>query len=230
MKVASYNIRKAVGLDWRRNPERVEAVIAELDADVIALQEVDRRFGARSTPLSARRLSRIGYRAVGPREHEDGMGYRGNAVLVRAGLDVTSSLAVALPGLEPRGAVVCRVEGLTVVGAHLGLTAKWRRRQITQIVAQIGIQSGGSVVLGDFNEWRASNRTLSDLPKGYDLHVPGHSFHAAAPRLALDMIITGPGVSVRQKGVHRSVLARKASDHLPVWAELVPERGHVCEI
>jgi len=52
LKVATYNIRKAIGLDQRRNPERILAVLKEIDADIIALQEVDRRFGARVSWLA----------------------------------------------------------------------------------------------------------------------------------------------------------------------------------
>ena len=51
LKVATYNIRKAVGLDQRRNPARILSVLNEIDADIVALQEVDRRFGARVTAL-----------------------------------------------------------------------------------------------------------------------------------------------------------------------------------
>ncbi|MGE3746289.1 MAG: endonuclease/exonuclease/phosphatase family protein, partial [Sphingomonadaceae bacterium] len=51
LSVASYNIRKAIGLDRRRRPERILDVIAELDADIVALQEADRRFGARVSAL-----------------------------------------------------------------------------------------------------------------------------------------------------------------------------------
>ena len=48
---ASYNIRKAIGLDRRRNPERILAVLREIDADVVALQEADRRLGRRASAL-----------------------------------------------------------------------------------------------------------------------------------------------------------------------------------
>ena len=51
LKVASYNIRKAVGLDWRRRPARVLDVLNEIGADIVALQEVDRRFGSRISAL-----------------------------------------------------------------------------------------------------------------------------------------------------------------------------------
>ena len=46
IRVATYNIRKSVGQDWRRRPDRVLAVLSEIDADIVALQEVDRRFGS----------------------------------------------------------------------------------------------------------------------------------------------------------------------------------------
>jgi endonuclease/exonuclease/phosphatase family metal-dependent hydrolase len=49
--VASYNMRKAMGTDRRRDPRRTIDVLHELDADVIALQEADRRFGARLSAL-----------------------------------------------------------------------------------------------------------------------------------------------------------------------------------
>jgi endonuclease/exonuclease/phosphatase family metal-dependent hydrolase len=51
IKVASYNIHKAVGLDRRRDHERILRVLLEVDADVVALQEVDRRFGRRMAAL-----------------------------------------------------------------------------------------------------------------------------------------------------------------------------------
>ena len=51
---ASYNIRKAVGIDGRRDPERILAVLREIDADIIALQEADRRFGTRAAALPRR--------------------------------------------------------------------------------------------------------------------------------------------------------------------------------
>ncbi|MFM5907664.1 MAG: endonuclease/exonuclease/phosphatase family protein, partial [Novosphingobium sp.] len=51
IKVASYNIHKGVGLDRRCDPDRILSVLREIDADVIALQEADRRFGSRASVL-----------------------------------------------------------------------------------------------------------------------------------------------------------------------------------
>ena len=52
IRVASYNIQKSIGTDFRRQPNRILDVLVELDADIIALQEVDRRFGERVTSLT----------------------------------------------------------------------------------------------------------------------------------------------------------------------------------
>src|SRR3546814_17047117 len=57
IKVASYNMRKALGTDRRRNPERILEVLNEIDADVIALQEADRRFGPRIADRKSTRLN-----------------------------------------------------------------------------------------------------------------------------------------------------------------------------
>jgi len=51
LKVASYNIHKSIGTDRRRNPGRTIEVLNELDADIIALQEADRRFGRRAAAI-----------------------------------------------------------------------------------------------------------------------------------------------------------------------------------
>ena len=55
---ASYNIHKCVGVDRRFDPGRVAAVIAEVGADVIALQEADRRFGDRAGLLDLAAIER----------------------------------------------------------------------------------------------------------------------------------------------------------------------------
>ena len=55
--VGSYNIHKAVGTDMRRDPARVVRVIAEMGADIVALQEVDRRFGDRRGVLDPAHLA-----------------------------------------------------------------------------------------------------------------------------------------------------------------------------
>ena len=85
IKVASYNIRKGIGTDRRRRPERILEVLREIDADIIALQEADRRFGARErrdhrAPAGGTQPVEGGaVRHAGRRR----MGWHGNALLVR---------------------------------------------------------------------------------------------------------------------------------------------------
>lgn len=227
-KVASYNMRKAIGLDRRRRPERTVEVLRELGADVIALQEADRRFGARASaippgliedhsdllavPLSIRALS---------------MGWHGNAVLVRKSTDVTAHEIIHLPAFEPRGAVLVEMRigdrALRVVGMHLDLSGLWRRRQATAILARIEARpTMPTVLMGDLNEWSTAGGCLRDFARGYTIASCGRSFHTRRPVAALDRIMVSPGLSVLDAGVHQSAAARHASDHFPVWARIAP--------
>src|SRR5690606_26078764 len=130
LKVASYNIRKAVGLDWRRRPERVLRVLVALDADIVALQEVDRRFGSRIAALAPQMIeAETGYRAIRFAERPQSLGHHGNVILVRKSIGIAGARPLMLPHLEPRGAAAADLDcgGLKVrvVGMHLGLTRKW---------------------------------------------------------------------------------------------------------
>ena len=103
---ASYNIHKGVGLDRRRDPERILAVLREIDADVVALQEADRRFGDRVSVLPRQVLEDHGHwQAVALNQRPDSIGWHGNALLVRKGVEIVEADIVPLPTLEPRGAV-----------------------------------------------------------------------------------------------------------------------------
>ena len=142
LTVASYNMRKAIGTDRLRRPERTLEVLCEIDADVVALQEADRRFGARASAIPFDMLrARSPYRAVPLGLRPGSMGWHGNALLVKAELEIVSYAALELPTLEPRGAVIAdlRVGGgmLRVVGMNLDLSGLWRRRQARAILAAL---------------------------------------------------------------------------------------------
>ena len=81
--VASYNIHKAVGLDRKRDPERILAILREVDADVIALQECDRRFGERPSVIPRAMLDESQWSAVPLGARQNSLGWHGNAILVR---------------------------------------------------------------------------------------------------------------------------------------------------
>ncbi|TVQ52015.1 MAG: endonuclease [Rhodobacteraceae bacterium] len=228
LRIASYNICKSVGPDLRRRPERILAVLAEIAADVVALQEADRRFGDRASTLPIEALeAEAGYRAVAFDRRPASLGWRGNALLVRPGIDVRAARALALPSLEPRGAVIADISAqglsLRVACMHLGLTGAFRRRQ-ARAVLQAATEGGEGplVMMGDFNEWSALGGAVALLAHGRRVSPPMPSFHAAAPVAPLDRIVTSPDLAMLRFHVHASPAARRASDHLPVWADIAP--------
>ena len=246
--VASYNMRKAVGTDRRRRPDRVLHVLQEMDADIVALQEADKRFGTRASAVPHGLIDSHGlYKPVefgvshsrlahalpwGERVETmlrletRNLGWHGNAILVKPGIEVTGVEALHLPTLEPRGAVlaelIVRGHELRIVGMHLDLSGLWRRRQVRSICDHIAARHRPmpTVLMGDTNEWRGAGGCLSEFGDAYCVAATGNSFHARRPVAALDRILVDRAIRIEEAGVHASAEARKASDHLPVWARL----------
>ncbi|HEY0626036.1 MAG TPA: endonuclease/exonuclease/phosphatase family protein [Allosphingosinicella sp.] len=225
--VASYNMRKAIGTDRRRRPERTLDVLKEVGADVVALQEADRRFGARLSAIPPHLIEEHSdYKPV-PFDARDGsLGWHGNALLVRKDVEIVDKELVHLPSLEPRGAVLAdlRVDGeeLRVVGMHLDLSGLWRRRQAHAILAHLANRSGNppTVLMGDLNEWSVAGGCLRDFGVHHRFAPCGRSFHARRPIAQLDRIMVSEGLEIIESGAHQSATARKASDHLPIWARV----------
>jgi endonuclease/exonuclease/phosphatase family metal-dependent hydrolase len=221
IRLASYNVRKCVGLDRRRKPGRIIDVLNSLAADVIALQEADRRLGPRPAALPARLIEEeTDFQCLEVSERGPSIGWHGNAVLVRKGLACGNVERLELPGTEPRGALLVQIGGrFHVVAAHLGLLRRDRRRQLRAIAERLREVSDHAVILGDFNEW-ARTRGLEPLQGAYTVNSPGFSYHAARPVVALDRIAHGAGLELSDAGVVQSRVTRVASDHLPIWADV----------
>ncbi len=233
LRVASYNIHKGIGLDRRRDPERILRVLREIDADVVALQEADRRFGSRAAALPRQMIDALSdYRAVPLDTRPDSIGWHGNALLVRKGTVVRDAAIVPLPTLEPRGAICATLEmagamagrRVRIVGMHLDISGLRRRQQVRTIMAHVAgyTSSCPAVLMGDLNEWSVERGAMAAFGPGYVLLAPGRSFHARRPVAQLDRIVVSAGVETRGCGVHHSAAAAVASDHLPVWADLAP--------
>lgn len=228
IKVASYNIRKAIGTDRRRVPERIIDVLNELDADVIALQEADRRFGIRHAVLPDWLLQQHSdYQAVSIPNRNESMGWHGNALLVRRSHAHPVGDLLHLPCLEPRGAITTcldiKGQRLRIVGMHLDLSGLWRRRQAIAVLSQVDHRhahdpASGTILMGDLNEWSANRGCLSDFGRHFKIAPSGRSFHARRPVAALDRIMWRGALTLADCGVHMTPLARRASDHLPIWA------------
>ena len=246
LTLASYNMRKAVGLDRRRDPHRVLKVLQEIDADIVALQEADKRVGGRGSAVPHELIDSHGmYKAVHfgvrhkrmfdkARRHTDrllkvdtrNIGWHGNAILVKRHVGVLDCAALDLPTLEPRGAVIAELlihdKPLRVIGMHLDLSGLWRKRQMRAILDAIALrpQKMPTVLMGDTNEWRTVAGCLQELEPEFHVAPTGPSFHARHPVAALDRIIVHKDLNVEAAGVHMSPAARRASDHLPIWARV----------
>ena len=225
IKVASYNMRKGIGTDRRRNPERILEVLREIDADVIALQEADRRFGGKAAVLPPHLIEEHSpWKPISFGVREASIGWHGNTLLVRKEAQVIDREAIHLPAIEPRGAVMAdlRVNGamLRVVGMHLDLSGLWRRRQAHAIMAHVdaSVERRPTVMMGDLNEWSRHAGCLRDFARHHQFAATGPSFHARRPVGRLDRIMVSTDLKVVDCGVWHSATARKASDHLPIWA------------
>ncbi len=221
--LASYNMHKAVGLDGRRDPHRILRVLQEIDADIVALQEADKRMGGRGSTVPHELIDSHGlYKPVHlgvrhkrafdkVRKHTDrllkvdtrNIGWHGNAILVKEHVGVLDCAALDLPTLEPRGAVIAELlideKPLRVIGMHLDLSGLWRRRQMRAILDAIARrpQKMPTVLMGDTNEWRTLAGCLNDLGPEFHLAPTGPSFHARHPVAQLDRIIVHKDLEYR---------------------------------
>ena len=225
--VASYNMRKAIGTDRRRRPERTVAVLNEIGADVVALQEADRRFGARLSAIPPTLLAELSdYKPVPFDTRPGSIGWHGNALLVRNHVEILRQERLHLPSLEPRGAVLADLRingvGLRVVGMHLDLSGLWRRRQAQAILAHLAAdpEPRPTALMGDLNEWSLAGGCLRDFAQHHRFATCGKSFHTRRPVAALDRIMVSPQLDVIDAGAHDTPTARRASDHLPIWAQV----------
>ena len=219
VRLATWNIHGGVGLDGQYNAARVIAVLRELHADVVALQEVA------SLSLHAGFLRHVsealGVRiVVGRTLTRRGIDY-GNALLSRFPVISDTSIELSVALHEPRNAIDARLDvhgcKLRVVATHLGLRPAERREQVQRILRTIdAAPQQVTVLMGDLNEWYLWGRPLRWLRARFRATPAPATFPTRRPVLALDRIWAYPSASLAGVRTHRSALTRYASDHLPV--------------
>jgi endonuclease/exonuclease/phosphatase family metal-dependent hydrolase len=226
LRVATYNVHSCVGGDGRYDPARVAAVIAELDADIVALQEfVYPAKVALETrvPVVLTTLDRYQC-ALGPARESGGQCF-GNALLTRYPIGNVRRIDLSMARRERRSAVVatCDVEGtpVHVLGTHLGLRVGERRFQVRQILDDLALfDQTLSIVMGDFNDWLPGRSVVHVLDERFGRPPTPPSFPVFWPVRSLDRIWVHPRRALERVFVHRSPTARCASDHYPVCAEV----------
>lgn len=224
LRIASYNIHACIGIDGRFDPARIAAVIREIDADIIALQEVEHHLIDEEDLLDY--LARTtGYQPVaGPTLMRETRHY-GNALLTRLPVINSQSRDISVPPYEPRAVIEAQLAAgektLTVMATHLGLWPAERRMQVRQVLLLLEQQSTDiNLLLGDLNEWFLWGRPLRWLHNFFRRSRHIRTFPANFPLFSLDRIWVTPENYLLQLHSHRTELSRKASDHLPIVAEI----------
>jgi endonuclease/exonuclease/phosphatase family metal-dependent hydrolase len=231
LRIVTYNIHRCRGMDRRVMPSRIIDVLREVDADVIALQEV---IGA--GPMGAGQAEEIGAGL--------GMGWVmasvrrlrnqlfGNVVLSRCRVTHHSQYDLSWRTCEPRACQRVDLEvgagrTLHVYNVHLGTAVLERRYQAPRLASYVHDRrvAGPKIILGDFNEWTRglATRTLSSLFESIDImaHLRRRrTYPGIFPVLHLDHIYYEGLVEVRTLKMPRTRLALMASDHLPLVADL----------
>ena len=231
VRVATYNIHRGRGLDGRTRLERIAGVLAMIDADVVALQEV---VGA--SPLKPGQAAELGAAlgmgwVMAPTRHLRTALF-GNVVLSRFPMRHHAQYDLTWKTCEHRG--VQRVDlaldddTLHFYNVHFGTSLLERRHQAAKLASVVHDRrvSGPKIVLGDFNEWARGiekdllAERLQSIDLSKHLRRGGRSYPSFFPILHLDHIYYEGKVEVLKVTMPRDRLALMASDHLPLVADL----------
>jgi len=237
IRVVTYNVHKCVGLDRRVRPARIAAVLRELDADVIALQEVVsvESDAAREAHQARFIAEELGYEfRIGENRKHRGGAY-GNVVLSRLPVAHCHNYDITWRWQERRGALRVDVrldepgaQVLHLFNVHLGTAYVERRHQGRKLVSESVLRDprlqSPRVVLGDFNEWThgLASRLLSEELRSADVRThlrTRRTYPGPLPLVHLDHIYYDPALTLERLTLHRSRLALVASDHLPLVAD-----------
>ncbi|HEX8162735.1 MAG TPA: endonuclease/exonuclease/phosphatase family protein [Pyrinomonadaceae bacterium] len=239
LRVVTYNVHKCRGLDRRVRPARIASVLRELDADVIALQEVVSHAGADRAEMDQAKFiaGELGYDyCVGENRKHRGAAY-GNVVLSRLPWGRVENHDITWRGRERRGAlrVDVRIDDgaggrltLHLFNVHLGTAFIERRHQARQLVGERVLRrpdlEGARVVLGDFNEFPRglATRLLSEELCAADVRThlkSARTYPGLLPVAHLDHIYYDPQLELTRLALHKTSTALVASDHLPLVAD-----------
>jgi len=239
MRVVSWNVHKCVGgLDRRYDPDRIAAVLAAQEPDIVVLQEVaqngrwyqhERQVDRLGDSLGLRHRSYFVNVRLGPRRGE-----YGNAILSRLPITEAENIDLTIAGKKARSALHAQIRmplpdsatrTLHTFNLHLGLGERERREQLRMLLAHkrlTQIQRDTPVIIaGDFNDVLGNLGKRLLTPAGFcgPRRAP-RTFPAWAPLRALDSLFVRGECELLSLTSARSKGARTASDHVPLVAEL----------
>jgi endonuclease/exonuclease/phosphatase family metal-dependent hydrolase len=223
-RVATYNIHRGLGRDGIEDYRRIAAVLAEIDADIIGLQEVTSHSQTTDDVLTYLAAA-VGMLPVeGFTLTAAGARY-GNALLSKLPIAATSLTDIGLKGREPRGVIQVDLslngQKAVVWATHLGLGFHERRSQARMLLALVDkVDCDIKILLGDFNEWLPYGGPLRAIGNRFTTHKSPATFPARRPLLKLDRIWLQPAEKIKSLRTHSTKLSMVASDHLPLVMEI----------
>ncbi|HKQ05527.1 MAG TPA: endonuclease/exonuclease/phosphatase family protein [Blastocatellia bacterium] len=234
LRVVTYNVHRCRGMDRRIRPRRIVEVLGEINADVIALQEVLSIPDGRPEDDQARFIAeqlKLLHTVGGTRRLRGGI--YGNVILSRWPILATHNYDISVRGREQRGCLRADVEVagsrlMHVFNVHLGTAYLERRHQGRRLIDEAILNhqelAGPRLMLGDFNEWTrglASKLLASHLVSAdVRLHLPrSRTYPGVLPLLHLDHIYYEDSLQLEAMTLFRSRLSLLASDHLPLVAD-----------
>ena len=243
IKVLSYNIHRAIGVDRRFRPERIVSILDHHRADIVLLQEVDvgvpRSKGLDLAKELAGALN-YPYYALGLNVKVK-QGHYGNATLSRFPISDQRNIDLAVDRRKKRGCLYTSLSLATADGGsrevavfnlHLGLSLQERIRQVGKLVRSASFSALSveqpCLVAGDFNDWRTLLAPVMIDILGFSCATnrktghrdPLETFPSFSPTGSLDKIFCRGGLEVVSGRRCRLGVTKVASDHLPVIAEL----------
>jgi endonuclease/exonuclease/phosphatase family metal-dependent hydrolase len=222
VRIATFNARHGLGGHGRVSHRRLVDTCRTLDADVIALQEVDRRVirsRLRDQPaLIARKLAMR--HVAAPAKRAPGGGSQCNALCVRGSFsDVEVIELPRTPGNERRVVVVARVTlaggSISVACTHLQHRRGNAPEQLASALETLAARPSPRILAGDLNLDPAQVEPLLHQ-HGFVAALSGPTAPARAPRRRIDWIAVDRGLHVVGSRLHRPLV----SDHLPVSADV----------
>lgn len=234
IKILTYNVHSCIGTDRKIDPNRIADVIARSQADIIALQELDvgrKRTGGIDQVATIAMLLKMNAH-FHPALHIEEERY-GDAILTA--LPTRLVKAGSLPSMgETRGAIWVQVdihgETLNVLNTHLGLRNRDRARQVAALLGDDWIGHAAfsalpSIVCGDLNATPSSvaYKRLSTRFRDAQLLTatkPRPTFPSRYPLLRIDHVFVSREIRVTSSSIVFDLLARRASDHLPLLVNL----------
>ncbi len=226
IRIATYNIHRCVGRDGVKNFARVAAVLREINADIVALQEVTSHHEPSDNMLDYLAEAADMHPIEGFTLTNAGTRY-GNAILTRLPVSEVVRIDISVAGREPRGVIeiILKLHNCKIIlwATHLGLGIRERQSQLKKILQIIDVPRDAdiSILLGDLNEWLAWTLPLRALRRYFPASQSLATFPSGRPLLKLDQIMVNPKERLDNLQVHSTELSRVASDHLPLISDII---------